>query len=75
MGGVVGSKMPHFSVFGDTVQTILVVFLVGNQLFGLCLKDLYRVQVNIAALMESTSEPMKIQISQTTQELYIIPRC
>ena len=26
-------------------------------------------QVNIAALMESTSEPMKIQISQTTQEL------
>ena len=26
------------------------------------------VQVNIAALMESTSEPMKIQISQTTQE-------
>ena len=27
------------------------------------------VQVNIAALMESTSEPMKIQISQTTQEI------
>ena len=25
--------------------------------------------MNIAALMESTSEPMKIQISQTTQEL------
>jgi len=45
VGGVVGSKMPHFSVFGDTV--------------------------NIAALMESTSEPMKIQISQTTQELLV----
>ena len=29
---------------------------------------LISVQVNIAALMESTSEPMKIQISQTTQE-------
>ena len=29
------------------------------------------VQVNIAALMESTSEPMKIQISQTTQEFHI----
>ena len=40
VGGVVGSKMPHFSVFGDTV--------------------------NIAALMESTSEPMRIQISHTT---------
>ena len=30
----------------------------------------YLVQVNIAALMESTSEPMKIQISQTTQEIH-----
>ena len=40
VGGVVGSKMPHFSVFGDTV--------------------------NIAALMESTSEPMRIQISHAT---------
>uniref|UniRef100_A0A0K2UXU2 Guanylate cyclase domain-containing protein n=1 Tax=Lepeophtheirus salmonis TaxID=72036 RepID=A0A0K2UXU2_LEPSM len=43
VGSVVGSKMPHFSVFGDTV--------------------------NIAALMESTSEPMKIQISETTKRL------
>ena len=40
VGGVVGSKMPHFSVFGDTV--------------------------NIAGLMESTSEPMRIQMSYTT---------
>ena len=40
VGGVVGSKMPHFSVFGDTV--------------------------NIAALMESTSEPMRVQISDKT---------
>ena len=31
---------------------------------------MYLVQVNIAALMESTSEPMKIQISQTTQEFH-----
>ena len=43
VGAVLGSKMPHFSVFGDTV--------------------------NITALIESTSEPMKIQISQTTQAL------
>ena len=33
--------MPHFSVFGDTV--------------------------NIAALMESTSEPMRVQMSHMTQ--------
>ncbi len=33
--------MPHFSVFGDTV--------------------------NIAALMESTSDPMRIQMSHMTQ--------
>ena len=39
-----GSKMPHFSVFGDTV--------------------------NIAALMESTSEPMRVQMSHTTQVCY-----
>ena len=45
VGGVVGSKMPHFSVFGDTV--------------------------NIAALMESTSEPMRIQISHTRSQLSI----
>ena len=43
VGGVVGSKMPHFSVFGDTV--------------------------NIAALMESTSEPMKIQMTYETKML------
>ena len=46
VGGVVGSKMPHFSVFGDTV--------------------------NIAALMESTSEPMRVQISHTTMVCKII---
>ena len=34
-------QMPHFSVFGDTV--------------------------NIAALMESTSDPMRIQMSHMTQ--------
>ena len=37
-------QMPHFSVFGDTV--------------------------NIAALMESTSEPMRIQMSHATQVKY-----
>ena len=41
-----GSKMPHFSVFGDTV--------------------------NIAALMESTSEPMRIQMSHTTQVYNVV---
>jgi atrial natriuretic peptide receptor A len=35
--GVVGDKIPHYSVFGDTVE--------------------------MAGLMEATSEPMKIQAS------------
>ena len=37
MAGVVGIKIPHYSVFGETVE--------------------------IAGLMEATSEPMKIQVS------------
>ena len=36
MAGVVGTKIPHYSVFGDTVE--------------------------IAGLMESSGEPMKIQV-------------
>ena len=41
VGGVVGTKIPHFSVLGDTVE--------------------------MAALMESTGEPMKIQLTEATQ--------
>ena len=40
VGGVVGTKIPHYSIFGDTVE--------------------------IAALMESTGQPMKIQMSEST---------
>ena len=36
VAGVVGTKIPHYSVFGDTVE--------------------------IAGLMESSGEPMKIQV-------------
>ena len=33
VGGVVGSKMPHFSVFGDTVITN-IIFVTRRLLFG-----------------------------------------
>ena len=43
VGGVVGTKIPHYSIFGDTVE--------------------------IAGLMESTGQPMKIQMSKVTMEI------
>ncbi|XP_059089436.1 uncharacterized protein LOC131885421 [Tigriopus californicus] len=43
VAGVVGTKIPHYSVFGETVE--------------------------IAGLMEATSEPMKIQITESTMVL------
>ena len=43
VGGVVGTKIPHYSVFGDTVE--------------------------LASLMESTGQAMKIQISSATKDI------
>lgn len=45
VAGVVGTKIPHYSVFGETVE--------------------------IAGLMESTGEPMKIQMTEVTKELLV----
>merc|ERR1711892_181889 len=43
VGGIVGKKIPHYSIFGETVE--------------------------IAGLMESTGQPMKIQMSEATKEI------
>lgn len=43
VAGVVGTKIPHYSVFGETVE--------------------------IAGLMESTGEPMKIQVTVTLGQM------
>ena len=42
-GGVVGTKIPHYSIFGDTVE--------------------------IAGLMESTGQPMQIQMTESTTSI------
>ena len=43
VGGIVGKKIPHYSIFGETVE--------------------------IAGLMESTGQPMKIQMSEATKDI------
>ena len=43
VGGVVGTKIPHYSIFGDTVE--------------------------IAGLMESTGQPMQIQMTESTTSI------
>ena len=47
VAGVVGTKIPHYSVFGDTVE--------------------------VAGLMESSGEPMKIQVYISFDCVHMIP--
>ena len=78
IGSVVGVKMPHFSVFGETVHLNIIEIhfkshfevLWPSLQYTLKLHIIYNlIQLNMAQIMESTSEPMKIQISDATKRL------
>lgn len=60
--GIVGTKMPQYCVFGDTVNT-------GRDSLKIFLLSHARTVCHLASRMESTSCPMKIQISESTQRL------
>ena len=48
IGSVVGVKMPHFSVFGETVHLILLKFISKAILFAIHTKAPHNIQFNSA---------------------------
>ena len=79
VGGVVGSKIPHYSVFGDTVEiagkmsSIMKMMMIMVSLMMAMMSSIMMMTMStmmlFSGMMESSGVAMKIQISQATADI------